>query len=130
MPALLSNAFRLLRGLLLFSMSAAGSVVAALGMGLLSYLLLSRALTPPQHLYTRTLYLDYSKADLIAQAAFLPADELQDGVIPSGLPPGTRSVEGRLFSLLPRARAESPHARMQRRPPACCQFTSAGASQA
>lgn len=88
-PALLGQALRFCRGLFLFSMSAAGSAVAAAGLGLLGYLLLSRALTPPQVLHTRTLYLDYSASDIIAQAAFLPPGELSDGV-PTGLPPGTR----------------------------------------
>lgn len=84
------QSLRLVRGLLLVSLSAAGSTVAALGLGLLAYLLLSRTLTPAQHLHSRTLHLDYSQTDLIAQTAFLPAEEYGDGALPPNLPANTR----------------------------------------
>lgn len=91
LPAFVPQCLRLLRGLTLFSLSAAGSAVAAAGLGLLAYLLLSRTLTPAQHLHTRPLFLDYSASDLLAQAAFLPSEyDLGSGAVLPDLPASTR----------------------------------------
>ena len=68
----------------------ASATVAAFGLALLAYLLLTRAFTPPHSLYARALLLDYAAADIVGEAAFLPLAQVAAGVIPADLPPGTR----------------------------------------
>lgn len=92
-PEVLPQSFKLLRSLMLFGMAAAGGIIAAWGVGLLGYLLLTRALTPAQDLHTRTLLLDYSHTDLLARAAFLPFEESSDGLQPAEVL--RRDVSGR-----------------------------------
>ena len=89
-PGLLRQCGSLLRWLLLAVGAAASAAVAAMGFGLLCYLVLTRTFTPPQSTFIRTLYLDYSQADMVASTAFLPEAQLVDGLIPSTLPPDSR----------------------------------------
>lgn len=124
-PTAVPAGLSLLRSLALFVLSAAGCTVAALGLGLLCYLLLSRALTPAQHIHTRTLYLDYSHADLLAQAAFLPGGEPAHGIIPPNVPLSTRCErKGRQGGR--EARREvltADDCGLARRERSCCSFT-------
>lgn len=65
---------------------------------LLGYLLLTRALTPERHSHVRTLHLDFSSGDMLAEAVFLPKKRIEDEGLPTTLP---RDLRWGLLLLLP-----------------------------
>lgn len=72
----------LFRGLTLASLSAASGSVAGAGLALLLFLLFTMSLAPPRDTFSRPLALDFSAADLVGQALFLPEAQLGDGLLP------------------------------------------------
>lgn len=83
LTATISQWLALFRGLTLASLSAASGAVAGAGLALLLFLLFTFSLAPPRDTFARPLALDFSAADLVGQALFLPEAQLGDGLAPA-----------------------------------------------
>ncbi|KFM23618.1 hypothetical protein F751_2877 [Auxenochlorella protothecoides] len=75
-----------LRSSILLLGSLACATLAVVGCLLLGYLLLTRALTPERHSHVRTLHLDFSSGDMLAEAVFLPKKRIEDEGLLTTLP--------------------------------------------
>lgn len=78
------------RGLTLAGLTTASSAVAGAGLALLLFLLVTAGLAPPRDTFARPLTLDFSQADLVGEAVFLPGALPVDGLLPSDAQSGAR----------------------------------------
>jgi hypothetical protein len=74
------------------TIAVVAAVIAFLGMLLFAYVVIARALSPDQRIFSRALHLDVSQTNLnlVGQTAFIPTNGLLDGLVPADLPPDTR----------------------------------------
>ena len=79
----------LLRSLVLVTASATSAAVAALGVAVLGWLLVTQATTPSTDTFIRSLSLDYNQSDLVGRAIFLPRSP-GEGLVLSDVPPDAR----------------------------------------